>query len=54
MRLQRSAMQLPSCKKGSEPCGARASRSGAPAVNKRTGTRPSKIGRVPSQFPYLV
>ncbi|KAI8401801.1 hypothetical protein FOFC_18670 [Fusarium oxysporum] len=30
MRLQRSVMQLPSCKKGSEPCGARASRSGVP------------------------
>ncbi|KAI8401317.1 hypothetical protein FOFC_18186 [Fusarium oxysporum] len=24
MRLQRSVMQLPSCKKGSEPCGSRA------------------------------
>ncbi|KAI8406175.1 hypothetical protein FOFC_13644, partial [Fusarium oxysporum] len=29
-RLQRSVKQLPSCKEGSEPCRARASRSGAP------------------------
>jgi len=24
------------------------------AVNRRTGTRPSKMGRVPSQLPYSV
>ncbi|KAH7247540.1 uncharacterized protein BKA55DRAFT_572195, partial [Fusarium redolens] len=29
-RLQRSVKQLPSCKKGNEPCGIRASRSRAP------------------------
>ncbi|KAH7205364.1 uncharacterized protein BKA55DRAFT_587020 [Fusarium redolens] len=29
-RLQRSVKQLPSCKKGNEPCGVRASRSRAP------------------------
>ncbi|KAI8402132.1 hypothetical protein FOFC_17437 [Fusarium oxysporum] len=45
MRLQRSVMQLPSCKMGSEPCGARASRSGHQRTQKVEQLRAAGVVR---------